>query len=134
MTWNNLKFFEDNNCGDVFFVLNDYLENLILIHNNLKISIKSQREKLDNINNLLNSGIKIPIDELVLCNDTANALLKDYNIVKYNILEVNSIMNTFILDYKKLSLNFFKKVLAFYVEKEEYSNCKTLQNVIDLLS
>lgn len=132
--WSNLKFFEDNECGDVFFVLNDYLENLLQIHDTLKAEINVQRTKVENINAILNTGVKIPMDELIMSNDYSNTLLRQYKLVKYKILEVNGVMNKYILDYKKSALKFFKRVLAFYVEKEEYAYCKTLQNVIDLLA
>ncbi len=132
--WSNLKFFEDNNCGDVFFVLNDYLENLLLIHNNLRAEINNQKDKVSHINTLLNAGVKVPMDDLIISNDYSNALLRHYKIVKYKILEVNGVMNKNISEYKKSALKFFKRVLAFYVEKEEYAHCKTLQNVLDLIS
>ena len=130
---NNFKFFEENKCGDVFSLIDEYLESLKNIYYALREDINTQRIKLNTINQLLNNNVEIPFSELVSSNEYSNTLLRKYKTINYKITEVDNIMNNSIVDNKKNSLKFFKRVLVYYVEKEEYSKCKTLQNVIDLL-
>lgn len=132
--WRNLKFFEEHECGDVFSVLNDYLENLLSDHKELRKSINTQKIKLEEINKLIENDILFPFEDLVLQNDISKNLLREYKITNFKLIEINSIMNKYILDYKKSSIKFFKRVLVFNIEKENYNNCKILQKVIDLLS
>ncbi len=134
MMWSNLKYLEDNNCGEVFIVLNNYLENLVSIHTELKLEIDKQKIKVRKINLLLDKGEDLSIDDLILSNDYSLKLLRQYKLVKYKLLEVNGVMNKYILDYKQSALKFFNRVLNYYIEKEEYINCKIIQNVINLLS
>jgi hypothetical protein len=131
--WRNLKFFEDNKCGDIFTLLNEYLENLITLNNELKKDIAIHRKKVIQINALLEKGIEPPIEDLIINNSESVGLLKKQKLIKYKILEVNSVMNKYILDDKRHSLKFFKRVLTFYIEREDYKNCRIIQNVIDLL-
>ncbi len=131
--WRNFKFFEDNKCGNVFTLLNEYLENLILLNDEIRKDIATHREKVTQINILLEKGLDPPIEDLIINNNESTALLKKQKILKYKILEVNTVMSKYLLDDKRQSLKFFKRVLTFYIEKENYKNCRIIQNVIDLL-
>lgn len=132
--WRNLKLFEENDCGDIYLLLDDYLKILTESHNKLKDEIKLQQIKLLDINNSLEKNIIVPYDDLVSANQNSQDLLKQYKISEYRIYEINAIMSKYILDYKISSKKFFNRVLDFYVEKENYEYCKLLQKIINLLS
>lgn len=126
----NFKLFEDNNCGDIFSILNEYLENLKIDNIELRKKINNQKELLSNIN------IEIPkytIEFLNKCNIETNIMIRKNKIISLKISQINNVMNGFILDNPKYSIKFFKRVIKYFSDLEKYEYCGLINKVIKLL-
>src|SRR6478735_6276926 len=94
--WRNLKLFEDNHCGNVFNLLNEYLNDLNLKQDNYISLLKEALIKLNKINkNDINpeNFFSLLEEEKEYVN-----LFKNYKLNSTKIQILNNVMSNYILD------------------------------------
>ena len=130
---NNLKFLTDNNCVEIYSILDLYLEFLLSEQKIINTEIFILKENIFSINKKLENNIHVPIDVLIMNNEKSTKLLRNYNFTKTRILEINTVMNNDLINNKNISKRFFKRVLRYFIHKEKYEYCNILNKIIILL-
>ena len=129
--WRNLKLFEDNHCGNVFNLLNEYLNDLNLKQDNYISLLKEALIKLNKINkNDINpeNFFSLLEEEKEYVN-----LFKNYKLNSTKIQILNNVMSNYILDDVNKSKFLFENISDYFISKEEYEKCTIIKKVLNLL-